>query len=141
MRLADLELRPIADKDQRCAVLELAFAVCAVDGHLADEELATFRDLVTALQGRPATDDDVSELIERFVEKGHTLGVEHRVARIALNVPPELRETALSVAYALSLVDGEESEYEVELLAEVVAHLGIEPRRAAELRERAAEPQ
>ena len=112
-------LAPIADKDQRCAVLELAFAVCAADGHLADEELATFRDLVTALQGRPATADEVSELIERFVDKGHTLGVEHRVARIALNIPPELRETALAVARYLSQVDGEVSEHEAALLAEI----------------------
>jgi tellurite resistance protein len=133
MRIDSRIASPIADRDHRCAILELAFAMCAVDGHLADEELAAFRDLVGILQGRPATDDDVGELLERFVEKAQMLGVEERVARLALNVPPPLRETAFRVTFALSLVDGEESAFERELVAELAGHLAMSAEQAAAL--------
>lgn len=135
MAVSDLLDGPILDEAHGNALLELAFAVSAVDGHLADEELASFRELVSRVRGKHATDDDIGHLLEQFVYSAHTIGLDERVKKVVPNIPAASRETAFSVAYGLSLVDREENEHEGELLADVAKALGIADARAKELRE------
>jgi len=135
MAVSDLLDGPIANEAHGTALLELAFAVSAVDGHLADEEQAAFRELVSRVRGKTATDDDVGELLEQFVYSAHTVGLDERVRRVLPSIPAELRETAFSVAFGLSLVDREENEYEGELLEDVAKALGIDDARANVLRD------
>ena len=52
MAVADLIESPIHDEAHASALLELAFAMSAVDGHLADEELASFREVVAEVMER-----------------------------------------------------------------------------------------
>ena len=135
MAVSDLLDGPIADEAHGTALLELAFAISAVDGHLADEEQAAFRELVSRVRGKTATDDDVGALLEQFVYSAHTTGLDERVKRVLPKIPAELRDTAFSIAYGLSLVDREENEYEGELLADMAKALGIDDAKANELRE------
>ncbi len=106
------------------AVLELAFLMSAVDGHLAEEELGAFRELTRLIRGP----EDPNDLLERFVVASHTVGVEHRVRQVADMVPENLREMAFKVAVGLSLIDHEESEHEDELVGILGAALGLAER-------------
>jgi len=108
-------------EDHAVAMLELGFLMSAVDGHLADEELAAFRVLAGVL--RP--NDDPNDLLERFVVAAHTIGVEHRVRHVAETIPPDLRPPTFKIAVGLSLVDAEENENEDELVGLLGAALGL----------------
>lgn len=116
-------------------VLELAFLMSAVDGHLADEELDAFRELVACARGRAATKDDVDSLLERYVVASHAVGVDQRVRDVAKAIPEALRETAFKVAVGLALVDEDESEFEDETLVVLAAELGLGERATALARE------
>ena len=116
--VADLIDSPIHDEAHATALLELAFAISAVDGHLADEELASFREIVSRVRGAVASDEDIGDLLEKFVHASHMAGLDLRAKQVMAKIPPPLRATAFALAYGLSLADDEKSEYEEELLAE-----------------------
>lgn len=130
MAVADLIESPIHDESQATALLELAFAMSAVDGHLADEELASFREIVSRVRGRTATDEDIGDLLEKFVHASHMAGLDLRAKQVMARIPPVLRETAYSLAYGLSLVDKDSSEYESDLLADMAKEFGFDPKVA-----------
>ena len=111
------------------SVLELAFLMSAVDGHLADEELEAFRELVACARGKERTaKDDVDALLERYVVAAHSVGVDQRMREVAHAIPEDLRETAFKVAIGLSLVDRDESEFEFEMIAVLAGELGLGER-------------
>ena len=117
-------------------VLELAFLMSAVDGHLADEELDAFRELVACARGHASvTKDDVDDLLERYVVASHAVGVDQRVREVARSIPTELRETAFKVAVGLSLADRDESEHEDEMIKILAGELGLGERAAPLARE------
>ena len=91
MPIVELVPASIAATDHADALLEVAFLMSAVDGHLADEELAAFGELVGRVRGRSATKDEIGALLERFVFSAHTVGVPDRVREVAKSLPPELR--------------------------------------------------
>ena len=130
MAVADLIESPIHDEGHASALLELAFAVSAVDGHLADEELRSFREIVSRVRGRQATDEDIGDLLEKFVHASHMAGLDLRAKQVMAKIPPVLRETAFSLAFALSLVDQEASEYEDDLLADMAKEFGFDAKTA-----------
>lgn len=136
MAVADLIESPIHDEAHASALLELAFAMSAVDGHLADEELASFREIVSRVRGKTATDEDIGDLLEKFVQASHMAGLDLRAKQVMAKIPPVLRETAYSLAYALSLVDTEKTEYEDELLAEMAKEFGFDARTAEGIQSR-----
>ena len=130
MAVADLIESPIHDEGHASALLELAFAVSAVDGHLADEELASFREVVSRVRGKHATDEDIGDLLEKFVHASHMAGLDLRAKQVMARIPPVLRETAYSLAFGLTLVDKERSEYEEELLRDMAKEFGFDERTA-----------
>jgi hypothetical protein len=136
MAVADLIDSPIHDEANATALLELAFAVSAVDGHLADEELASFREIVSRVRGKDATDEDIGDLLEKFVQASHLAGLDLRAKQVIARISPPLRETAFALAYGLSLVDAERSPYEEELLADIVKGFGFDESTAEGIRER-----
>jgi uncharacterized tellurite resistance protein B-like protein len=136
MAVADLIESPIHDEAHASALLELAFAMSAVDGHLADEELASFREILSRVRGKQATDEDIGDLLEKFVQASHMAGLDLRAKQVMAKIPPVLRETAYSLAYALSLVDKEKSEYEDQLLAEMAKEFGFDGRTAEGIQRR-----
>src|SRR5689334_2217519 len=113
------------------ALLELAFLVSAVDGHLADEELAAFSAIFGRLKGHAATKQEIGDLLERFVMTVQTTLLEDRLSEVAKTLPVELREPAFTVAVALGLADGEESEHEGELVGVLAKVLGLDARATA----------
>ena len=119
---------PISSNEACENVLELAFLMSAVDGHLADEELEAFRELVTCARGRSATKDDVDDLLERYVVAAHSVGVDERMREVAKSIPEDLRETAFKVAIGLSLVDSDASEFEYEMIAVLAKQLELGDR-------------
>ena len=136
MAVADLIESPIHDEAQAMALLELAFAVSAVDGHLADEELASFREIVTRVRGKHASDEDIGDLLEKFVHASHMAGLDLRSKQVMAKIPPALRETAYSLAYGLTLVDRERSEYEQELLTDMAKQFGFDEKTASGIQAR-----
>lgn len=136
MAVADLIESPIHDEAHASALLELAFAVSAVDGHLADEELASFREIVSRVRGRQATDEDIGDLLEKFVHASHMAGLDLRAKQVMAKIPPVLRETAFSLAFALSLVDKEASEYEDELIGDMAKEFGFDAKTAEGIKSR-----
>lgn len=136
MAVADLIESPIPNEAHATSILELAFAVSAVDGHLADEELASFREIVSRVRGKPATDEDIGDLLEKFVHASHMAGLDARAKQVVAKIPAEHRETAYALAFALSLVDKEASEFEAELLTDMAKDFGFDDRTTKKIQER-----
>jgi hypothetical protein len=128
MPIAKLVSTPIKDRGQGDAVLELAFLVSAGDGHLADEELAAFAELVGAVRGQPATKEEVDELLGGFLMNAQTIRGEDRIRELGPTVAGELRDTAFKVAVGLTMVDNEANEREDELVGILAATLGLAER-------------
>ena len=128
MPIAKLVSSPIAATDHADAVLELAFLVSAVDGHLADEELAAFAELVGCVRGRAASKEEVDDLLGRFLVAAQSTPGDERVRELGSALPGELRETAFKIAVGLTLVDHEENEQEDELVGLLAATLGLAER-------------
>jgi len=110
------------------ALLEVAFLMSAVDGNLADEELATFSALVARVRGHEATKAEIGALLEGFVFSAHTGGVADRVREVAMSLPAELRVPAFTVAVALAMVDNDASVHEGELVGILAEALGLSDR-------------
>lgn len=136
MAVADLVESPITNEAHATSLLELAFAVSAVDGHLADEELASFREIVSRVRGKTATDEDVGDLLEKFVQASHLAGLELRAKQVIAKIPAELRETAYALAFGLSFVDRDKSELEDELLADVAKQFGFDEKTKGAIQQR-----
>ena len=134
MSIADLLPGPIASSEGADMVLELAFLMSAVDGHLADEELAAFRVLVGTARGREVTKTEVDDLLEQFVVATQ-VGVEDRVRAIARMLPVELREVAFKVTVGLSLVDHDASEHEYAIVGILAPALELKERAIVLARE------
>jgi Tellurite resistance protein TerB len=133
MSFAELVAAPVENIEHADMVLELAFLVTAVDGFLADEEQAAFREIVGLVRGKPATEADVAAVLERFVLDVHVMGVEERVRHIGPQLPPELRELAFALSVGLGLVDHDASPHEDAHLTELVNVLDLAPERAEAL--------
>ncbi len=128
MPIAKLVSAPIADRAQGESILELAFLVSAGDGHLADEELAAFGELVGAVRGHGATKEEVDELLGGFLMNAQTIRGEDRIRELGPTIPGELREIAFKVAVGLTMVDSEASEQEDQLTGILAATLGLAER-------------
>ena len=75
-------------------------------------------------------------MLEKFVHASHMAGLDLRAKQVMAKIPPVLRETAYSLAYALTLVDKEKSQYEEELLADMAKEFGFDERTANGIRDR-----
>jgi len=140
MSIAQLVLAPIAATEHADALLEVAFLMSAVDGHLAEEEQSVFAELVERVRGRAVAKAEVDELLGRFIVSVHATGPAERVREVGPTIPTDLREIAFKVAVALALVDHDASEQEDELVGILGATLGLAERAislAAEGREAA----
>jgi tellurite resistance protein len=130
MSIAELVPASIAATEPANALLEVAFLMSAVDGHLADEELAAFSELVARVRGGEATKAEIAALLEGFVFSAHTAGVPDRVREVAMSLPAELRAPAFTVAVALAMVDNDASAHEDALVTVLAEALGLEARVA-----------
>ena len=130
MSIAELVPAGPVATENGTALLEVAFLMSAVDGHLADEELAAFGELVTRVRGREATKEEIGSLLEKFVFSAHTVGVPERVREVAKSLPAELRAPAFTVAVALGMVDKDASDHEDELALILAEALGVTDRVA-----------
>jgi tellurite resistance protein len=112
------------------ALLEVAFLMSAVDGHLADEELGAFNELAARVRGREVTKDEIGSLLEKLVFSAHTVGVPERLREVAKTLPAELHAPAFTVAVALAMVDNDASVHEDELVGILADALGLKDRVA-----------
>ena len=131
MSISELVPSRIAATEHADALLEIAFLMSAVDGHLADEELESFGELVARVRGGVASKAQIGELLERFVFSAHTVGVPDRVREVAKSLPADLRAPAFTVAVALAMIDGDASEHEDALVPVLAKALGLEDRVSA----------
>lgn len=128
MPIAKLVSSPIQGRAHGDAVLELAFLVSAGDGHLADEELVAFRQLVGLVRGHEATQEEIDALLGGFLMNAQTIRGEDRIREVGATIPGELRETAFKLAVGLTMVDDEASEVEDQLIGILAATLGLADR-------------
>ena len=63
-------------------------------------------------------------------------GLDLRAKQVMAKIPPVLRETAFSLAFALTLVDNENSEYEDELIADMAKEFGFDAKTAEGIKSR-----
>ncbi len=126
---------PLASPAHADAVLELAFLVTAVDGRLAQEELAAFRELAQAVRGKPVSEAEVAALFELFMGsvKGGKDTIAARVRALAPTLPEDLRELAFRVAIGLALVDKDAAAEEDALVGVLFESLGLDEARAEAL--------
>jgi tellurite resistance protein len=115
------------------ALLELAYLVTAVDGRLADEELAALGVLAGRLLGKPKFETrDLDALVERFAHNVEESEIEARVRELAPSLPKALHEVAYNVALGLAFVDHDPARAEDRLHRVLADSLGLsEDRRAA----------
>lgn len=128
MAIAHLVSAPIADIANADAILELAFIVSASDAELAPEELTAFRELATAIRGRPVTKEEADQLLGSFLVTAQAVPGVDRLRDLASALPGDLRETAFKAVLGLTLVDADENENEDELVGILAASLGLAER-------------
>lgn len=123
----------ITSTDHADTLLELAFLVTAADGKLAEEEATAFRDLVTRVRGKAASDDEIGALYTRFTNALEGSTCVERVKVVAPNLPADLKEPAFRVALALALIDRDASPHEDDLIDALFHALGLDATRAEEV--------
>jgi hypothetical protein len=121
---------PVASTEHGDVLLEIAYLMTAVDGRLADAELAAYRQIVGSIRSSAAVDADVSALIERFGGVKGKSAIEDRVRAIAPKLPADLREVAFMLAIGLALVDNDAHDAENELVGVLFESLGLAEARA-----------
>lgn len=125
-----LPARPTTSDANADVVLEIAFLMTAVDGHLADEELPAFREVGSWMRGHTLSDEEVGILLGRFSENMERGEIEERVRAIAKTVPADLREVTFQIAIGLALVDKEAAPEEDALVGILFEGLGLTMARA-----------
>lgn len=115
-------------------LLELAYAMTAVDGRLGDDEIAAFRTVIGRLRGQEkVSNKDVDALLERFAGNIEKTELEDRVREIAPKLPADLKDLAYKVALALSLVDLDASRDESDLNEVLAESLGLDDDKVQSL--------
>ena len=99
--------------EQIDVLLEIAYLVTAVDGRLADEELAAFGAIAARLRGSDAlTIADLDALLQRYGSHVERDEIEARVKLLAPTLPRELHAVVYRLALGLAFVDQDPSEAE-----------------------------
>lgn len=120
--------------EQTEILLELAFLVTAVDGRLADEEIAAFGLIAARLRGKEAlTEPETDELLERFASVLEWKEIEARVNALAPKLPRELHAVIYRLALGLAFVDHDPSEEEDRLHKALGDALALTPEIRAAL--------
>jgi hypothetical protein len=112
-------------------LLEIAALMTAVDGHLADAELAAFAEIATRVRGRATSPADSASFLKGL--STDPAAIASRVRSIAPSLPADLRETAFKLAIGLALVDDDASPLEDELVGVLYESLELDPARAESL--------
>ncbi len=126
---SDLTVSP----EETDILLELSYLVTAVDGRLADEEIAAFGEVAGRLLGKPSiTSTEVDALLARYAEHIDPAEIEARMRTIAVKLPERLHELAYKLALSFGLVDYDPDAHEDRLHAALGDALRIgQDRRAA----------
>lgn len=128
MSFATLVPAPVSRVSDADAILELGFLVTATDGHIAAEELKAFGEILTLLRGRPVPQEEIDELLGRFLMTLQATHLEERVREVSAALPGDLRELAFKIVIGLTLVEHDENEQEDELVGLLAASLGLAER-------------
>ncbi|MDF2693749.1 MAG: hypothetical protein K0S65_2132 [Labilithrix sp.] len=119
--------------EQSNVLLELAYLTTAVDGRLADEELAAFEGLVARLHGKAPSRSEVDALLDRYAGNIDHADIVERVQKIAPTLPENLRALAFKLAVGLGVADLDASEDETDLQIVLAEALGFDGDRVDEL--------
>mgnify|MGYP006280906777 CR=1 FL=1 len=118
------------------AFAAVALAAVACDGELAALEARSLRQQLEFRQPFcDYSDRAMAELLDRLLTILRVEGCGALVAQAAPYLEAEQSETALAVAASLTQADHVESSSEVCFLGELSDALGVEPGRAAQIRE------
>lgn len=121
--------------EQVNVLLEIAYLTTAADGHLRDEELAAFKQVITRLRGKKATDADVDALLDKFAGNVEPEEIAARVQKIAPTLPPDLKDIAYKLSIGLGVADMDAHDDEAELHAVLAEALGFDDAKVDELTE------
>jgi uncharacterized tellurite resistance protein B-like protein len=119
--------------EQTEILLELAYLVTAVDGRLADEEIAAFGTIAGRLRGSAITAAELDVLVDRFAHNVERSEIEERVRALVPQLEKDLYAVAYRLALGVAFVDHEASEEEDALHKVLGDALGITPEMRAAL--------
>lgn len=112
--------------EQTDALIELTYLVAAVDGRLADEELAAFGTIAARLRGKETTTlEELDSLLERFGHNVEFSEIEARTRELAAQLPTELHGVAYRLALGVAVVDHEPTDEEDRLQKVLGEALGL----------------
>jgi uncharacterized tellurite resistance protein B-like protein len=119
--------------EQTEILLELAYLVTAVDGRLADEEIAAFETIAARLRGTTITPQDLDAIVGRFAHNVEQTEIEARVRALVPLLEKDLHAVAYRLALGVAFVDHEASEAEDALHKVLGDALGLTPDLRAAL--------
>lgn len=116
------------------ALVEAMFLAATADGDFAPEEGVQFSATIGALTDRKLDPDSVYRLVGLLSQKLKNEGRQARLSAIAQRLPEgKPRETAVILAAAITMSDGEVKAVENDFVADLAEALGVEQGRAVEL--------
>jgi tellurite resistance protein len=116
------------------ALIEAMFLAATADGEFAPEESMQFSATIGALTDRTLDPDGVFRLVGLLSEKLRNEGRQARLSAVAQRLPEgKPRETALILAAAITMSDGDVKSTENDFIADLAEALGVEQGRAVEL--------
>ncbi len=116
------------------ALVEAMFLAATADGDFAPEESMQFSATIGALTDRKLDPDSVYRLVGLLSQKLKSEGRQARLSAIAQRLPEgKPRETAVILAAAITMSDGEVKAAENDFVADLAEALGIAQGRAVEL--------
>ena len=116
------------------ALVEAMFLAACADGELAAVEILQFSATLGALTDQAWKPEAIAVLVEQLKTRLKAEGRQARLGSVAARIEdPKGRETALILAAAITVSDGEVMSTENDLLADLAETLGVDPGRASEL--------
>jgi len=119
---------------QQDDLIELAYMMVIVDGEIAEGEYEAWKEVTAWVRDEEATDDAMLVIAEKMTKTLESASVEERVAAIARNIPPVLRQLALELTICISAADDVIAKEEGGLLDVLVAGLELPEGRADAVR-------
>lgn len=130
----DMSPQELLQAERFSAILEASFLVAASDGVLAASEEQQLRASILELTDNRIPEEDISQLLEAFLERLRSDGYEARIAQVAEILDQlELRRAAFLMALGLAHIDGRVQEEEAATFQELARAFGFSEAEATEL--------
>jgi uncharacterized tellurite resistance protein B-like protein len=116
------------------AFASILLVTVAADGHISDEEAATFNSIINRMQlYRNVTGQQFSQMMDKLIGLLKKHGHQNLLERAFIALPPDLRLTAFAVCTDLVFADGSVEQEEKETLENIQSSLQIPEDQALQI--------